>query len=210
MFVTVIALKYELLVSQWSYGHFLKLTDSMLFELHDKSSPFDSTHYIVLYSKNGDTVMTTASVTSVHPTYISGPARLEASCFWQPVQKIWDRMSLKHTRTSVRWSPLNINYSAGPERKRRPLRMLMSPPPMNRSWSRDGNLPRAGITRDLETISRLALLRRKPTSYNISATARRIFRVFLLLHAALPPVGTATDCTLFVRLSVLRLPLNRA
>jgi len=56
--------------------------------------------------------------------------------------------------------------------------MLMSPPPMNRSWSRDGNLPRAGITRDLETISRLALLRRKPTSYNISATARRIFRVF--------------------------------
>jgi len=40
----------------------------MLFELHDKSSPFNSTHYIVLYSKNGDTVMTTASVTS--PPYV--------------------------------------------------------------------------------------------------------------------------------------------
>jgi len=33
MFVTVVALKYALLVSQWSYGHFLKLiTDSILFE----------------------------------------------------------------------------------------------------------------------------------------------------------------------------------
>jgi len=29
MFVTVIALKYAFLVSQWSYGHFLKLTDSI-------------------------------------------------------------------------------------------------------------------------------------------------------------------------------------
>jgi len=28
----VIALKYALLVSRWSYGHFLKLTDSILFE----------------------------------------------------------------------------------------------------------------------------------------------------------------------------------
>jgi len=27
MFLTVIALKYALLVSRWSYGHFLKLTD---------------------------------------------------------------------------------------------------------------------------------------------------------------------------------------
>jgi len=31
MFATLIALKYVLLVSQWSYGHFLKLTDSILF-----------------------------------------------------------------------------------------------------------------------------------------------------------------------------------
>ena len=33
MFVAEIALKKALLVSQWSYGHFLKLTDSILFEL---------------------------------------------------------------------------------------------------------------------------------------------------------------------------------
>ena len=32
MFVTVIAFKYALLVSQRSYGHFLKLNDSVLFE----------------------------------------------------------------------------------------------------------------------------------------------------------------------------------
>jgi len=32
MFVTSAALKHALLISQWSYGHFLKLTDSMLFE----------------------------------------------------------------------------------------------------------------------------------------------------------------------------------
>jgi len=32
MFVTVIALKYALLVSQWSYGHFLKLSGFILFE----------------------------------------------------------------------------------------------------------------------------------------------------------------------------------
>jgi len=46
MFVTVIAPKYVLLVSQWSCGHFLKLTDLVLFEWHDRSSPFNSTHVI--------------------------------------------------------------------------------------------------------------------------------------------------------------------
>ena len=35
MFVTVIALKYALLVSQLSYGHSLKLTDLILFEQHE-------------------------------------------------------------------------------------------------------------------------------------------------------------------------------
>jgi len=29
---SVIALRHTLLLSQWSYGHFLKLTDSILFE----------------------------------------------------------------------------------------------------------------------------------------------------------------------------------
>ena len=33
MFVTVIALRYALLVGQWSCGHFLKLADSILFQL---------------------------------------------------------------------------------------------------------------------------------------------------------------------------------
>jgi len=63
MFVTVIALKYALLVSQWSYGHFLELTDSIL------SSPFHSAHYIVLYPQNGDLIVTVDSVTSFHPVY---------------------------------------------------------------------------------------------------------------------------------------------
>ena len=46
-------------------GHFLKLTDSILFEEHDKSSPFNSTHYIVLYPQNGNRIVTTDSVTSL-------------------------------------------------------------------------------------------------------------------------------------------------
>ena len=70
MFVTVIALKYAfLLVSQWSYGHFLMLTGSIVLEYHDESSPFNSTHYGVLYPQNGDRIVTTDSVTSLHPMY---------------------------------------------------------------------------------------------------------------------------------------------
>jgi len=65
MFVTVVALKYTLLVSQWSYGYFLKVTDSILFEWQNKSSPFNSTHYIVLYPQNGDRIVTIDSVTSL-------------------------------------------------------------------------------------------------------------------------------------------------
>ena len=76
MFVTVIALKYALLVSQWSYGHFLKLTDSILFEQHDKSSPFNSTHYVVLYPQNGDRIVTIDSVTSFHPMHNAPPQRV--------------------------------------------------------------------------------------------------------------------------------------
>ena len=64
MFVTAIALnKYDLLISQSSRGHFLKLTDSILFEKHDKSSPFGSKHYVVLYAQNGDRIVTIDSVT---------------------------------------------------------------------------------------------------------------------------------------------------
>jgi len=65
MFVTVIALKYALLVSQWSCGHFLKLTDSVLFQQHKKSLPFNSTHCVVLYPQNGDPIVTIDYVTSL-------------------------------------------------------------------------------------------------------------------------------------------------
>jgi len=47
MFVAAISLKYALLVSQWSHGHFLKLTDSVLFEQLDKSSTFGLTQRII-------------------------------------------------------------------------------------------------------------------------------------------------------------------
>ena len=69
MFVTVIALIYALLVSQCSYGHFLKLTDLILFEQDAKSSLFNSTHHMVLYPQNGDRIVTIDSVTSLHPVY---------------------------------------------------------------------------------------------------------------------------------------------
>jgi len=41
----------------------------MLFEEHDKSFPFNSMHYIVLYPQNGDRIVTIDSVTSLHPIY---------------------------------------------------------------------------------------------------------------------------------------------
>ena len=47
MFVTVIAIKYALFVSQHHMDIF-KLTESVVFEYHDKSSPFNSTHYVVV------------------------------------------------------------------------------------------------------------------------------------------------------------------
>jgi len=73
---SVIALRHTLLLSQWSYGHFLKLTDSILFELDDKSSPFNSTHYIVLYPQNGDRIVTIDSVMSLYPMYTSETPKL--------------------------------------------------------------------------------------------------------------------------------------
>ena len=69
MFVTVIALKYALLEILWSCGHFLKLTDSILFEQRDKSLPFNSTHDVVLYPQNGDRIVTIDSVTLLHRIY---------------------------------------------------------------------------------------------------------------------------------------------
>ena len=71
MSVTATALKYALLlVSYWLYGHFLQLTGSFLFGEHDKSLPFNSTHYVVLYPQNGGRIVTIESVTSPRPMYI--------------------------------------------------------------------------------------------------------------------------------------------
>ena len=69
MFVAVMTLKYALLVSQRPNGHFLTLTDSILFVLHYKSSRLNSTHYIVLYPQNGDRIVPTDSATSLHLMY---------------------------------------------------------------------------------------------------------------------------------------------
>ena len=66
MFVTVILLKYALLVSWRSYEHFFKLTQFYLNNAINLRI-FDSTHYIVLYPQNGDHIMTIDSVTSLHP-----------------------------------------------------------------------------------------------------------------------------------------------
>ena len=68
MFVAVISPKYALLISYWSYKlrHFLKQTDSILFEKHTKSSPINSTNYTVLYPQNGDRAVNIDYVTSLH------------------------------------------------------------------------------------------------------------------------------------------------
>jgi len=38
---------------------------------HAKSSPLNSTHYVVLYPQNGDRIVAIDSVTSLHPVYIT-------------------------------------------------------------------------------------------------------------------------------------------
>ena len=83
MLVTVIALKYALLVSQqWSCGYFRKLTDLILCELFHKSSLFNSTHHVKLYPQRGDRIVTIDSVTSLLPyVYATMPPN------WHPHKK---------------------------------------------------------------------------------------------------------------------------
>ena len=38
---------------------------------HDKSSPFNSTHYIASYPQDGDRIVTIDSVTLLHPVYVA-------------------------------------------------------------------------------------------------------------------------------------------
>jgi len=107
MLATVIALKYALLISQWSYGHFLKVTDSILFEQHDKSSPFNWTHYIVLYPQTGDRIVTVDSVTSVHPMYCMSCVFYNKLTYWLTV-RWWRALALRK-----RWSDRDVVWGVG-------------------------------------------------------------------------------------------------
>ena len=69
MFFLVVSLKYALSANSWSYRHFRKPTDCMLFKQHDKSSPLNCTHCAVSYLQNGDRIVATVSVTSLHTVY---------------------------------------------------------------------------------------------------------------------------------------------
>jgi len=74
MFVTATALNIRFVgkpVIVWTMGHFRKLNDSIFVEKLDKSSPFNRTHYVVLYPQNGDRALTIDAVTSLHPVYSS-------------------------------------------------------------------------------------------------------------------------------------------
>jgi len=71
MLVTVTTLKYALLVSWLSCGHFRKLTNSILCEQLHKSSSFNSTHRAKLHPQHGDRILTIDSVTSFHPICIT-------------------------------------------------------------------------------------------------------------------------------------------
>jgi len=78
MFVIAIALKYALLVSQLSCGHFLKLG---LIRFYSNNTinfrNLTQTHYIMLYPQNGDRIVTIDSVTS--PPYVYRCAGLTVS-----------------------------------------------------------------------------------------------------------------------------------
>jgi len=67
MFVTVIALRYALLVSRWSYGRFIKLIEFYL------NNPINLRHlierFMSCYLQNGDRVVTIDYVTSLYPMY---------------------------------------------------------------------------------------------------------------------------------------------
>jgi len=70
---------------------FHKITDSVLFE-YDKASPFNSTHYTVLYPQNGGRIVTIDSVTSLHPV-----CRTNRDCKMHVFQQV-----LSCQRSSVR------------------------------------------------------------------------------------------------------------
>ena len=82
-----------------------------LFEQHDKSSPFISTHYVVLYPQNGDRIVTIDFVTSLHPVYFASAAvAVHSSQMTASSSASWSRFSPPsnfvngHVSTSRCWS----------------------------------------------------------------------------------------------------------
>ena len=207
MFVTVIALKYALLVSLWSYRYFLKLTDSIIWITrtiylqwfscrglggwircvfllaidwlphtsqsfrynimilrseefflqitnlpaqiwqlnHCISSPFNSTHYVVLYPQNGDRVVTTDSVTWLHRVYTVCcqcarcyvKAKCSRSCVARaagctrarchhsrPIRRAMRRLRLSQTTTR---KPTTCSTSSPPPAENSPCVRIISP-----------------------------------------------------------------------------------
>ena len=58
---------------------FLKLTDSVLFELHDKSSPFNSTHYATKWRSYRDHRLCDVTSPDVYCTVAAGQLHIVSS-----------------------------------------------------------------------------------------------------------------------------------
>jgi len=61
----------------------------VLFESHDKSSPFISTHYVVLYPQNGDRMVT---IDSVGATENARPENAGLENDGQNVSQLWAKL----------------------------------------------------------------------------------------------------------------------
>jgi len=92
MSVTVIAFKYALLVSQWSYEHF-KNYPIQLYLNNTINLRHNTAQYIVLYPQDGDRIAIIDSVTSLYLMYrpigllcVSETTRLHASAYQQNCQ----------------------------------------------------------------------------------------------------------------------------
>jgi len=80
-----------------------------LFELHDKSSPFNSAHYVVLYPQNGGSIVTVDSVTSLQPVYNgrrNGGSNFKSR--WTVVELLTDKKKKQKRQTKTTKNPKNI------------------------------------------------------------------------------------------------------